>query len=378
MEFIDKIPKHVGVKLQKISKYLSKYTKRAYVVGGCVRDMLLGSEIKDIDIEVYDIEPSKFEKIMEDFGALGVGKSFFVYKWGEIDISLPRVEKKVSLGHRGFRVSLSQDKKEASSRRDFTMNSLMIDLFTGELFDFWGGAEDIQNKTIKIVDENSFKDDSLRVLRAMQFSSRLGFKIDPNSLQIMQKMSLDDLSEERIFWEFEKMFLSKNLHYGLYYMFKLCIAKKIFGIEIDKDILIKTSLEMTRNSHKFEREYYRYYFLYILAKNLELSFDMIFDRLGFPRKYINILKKQKFQDRDISDIFLVKLSLEYPIKEWLGNYIGDVQKRAKELDVYDRMYDGNIFAEDIIKDGYEGKEIGIMLKKRRIQKAKKWVCSKKV
>ena len=97
-----------------LKKFFSPYSKRVYLVGGCVRDEFLGIESKEFDIEVYDIDINKFDELMKKLKAKGVGKSFFVYKWKNFDISLPRIENKIAKGHRGFEVKLTQDEKFAA------------------------------------------------------------------------------------------------------------------------------------------------------------------------------------------------------------------------------------------------------------------------
>ena len=191
--------------MKEIINFLKPYTTRAYLVGGASRDILMGKIPTDFDIEIYDISPQFFEKLMLKLGAKGVGKSFFVYKYKNFDLSLPRIENKNGYGHTGFEVKITQNEKTASIRRDFTINSIMINIFTNEILDFWGGKEDIKNKIIKLIDKNKFKEDSLRVLRAMQFSARFGFKIDKNTIQVCKNIDLSDLSLDRIYKEFEKM-----------------------------------------------------------------------------------------------------------------------------------------------------------------------------
>ncbi len=351
-----------------LKQKLQKFTNRAYFVGGCVRDLILGDEIHDIDIEVFDIKKDDFENLMKEIGAIGVGKSFFVYKYKNIDISLPRIEEKVSYGHRGFRVYLSNDTKEASRRRDFSINALMLNIFDNELIDHWNGLHDIKSKTIRIIDKEKFQEDSLRVLRAMQFSARLGFKIDFDSIQIMQKIDLSDLSSERVFWEFEKMFYAKYLHFGLYYLFKLNIAKKVLDLGIDFKTFLKSALEMQRGKKRFEREFYNYYFIYILSKNLNIDFIYIPTKLKAPTIYTKVLKKQVLPPPEIDKCFLMLLSLEYPIKEWLGNYIKGVKEIAYSCGIYEKVYDGGVRVEDVIKDGFLNKEIGLELKRRKKEK----------
>ena len=88
------IPPKFQTQIQNAISWLAPFTKRAYLVGGSVRDLFLGQDLHDLDIEVYDIEPLAFDTLMQKMGAVGVGKSFFVYKLGNIDFSLPRVERR--------------------------------------------------------------------------------------------------------------------------------------------------------------------------------------------------------------------------------------------------------------------------------------------
>jgi tRNA nucleotidyltransferase (CCA-adding enzyme) len=96
------------MKLKEIIDFLKPYTSRAYLVGGAVRDILMNKTPNDFDIEIYDISPTIFEKLMEKLGAKGVGKNFFVYKYKNFDLSLPRIENKIGIGHKGFKVKITQ------------------------------------------------------------------------------------------------------------------------------------------------------------------------------------------------------------------------------------------------------------------------------
>ena len=349
-----------------LKNYLSNYTKRAYLVGGAVRDIYLNNPINDLDIEVYDISQSKFEEIMKEFGAIGVGKNFFVYKWKNIDISLPRVEKKVGIGHKAFDVKIAFDEKEASKRRDFTINALMLDIFSGNLLDFWGGIDDIKKKIIKIVDKRSFAEDSLRVLRAIQFAARFGFKCDRDSIKIMQDIDISDLSKERIFWEFEKLFSAKYLHIGAYYLFKLKVFEKIFNFRVDCREFFAICREFLKYQDNFDKNSYRYYFLYIFSKILKKDISIFLLPINAPTIYEKFYKKQyqtygKIDDRDI-----LKVALDMPVKSWLESYNPTVKQRAMELGVYNKRLDTKIKSSDIINDGFAGKEISQEIEKRKM------------
>ena len=124
--------------VRKIADVIASKGGRAMLVGGCVRDSLLGKEPKDFDVEVYYMDSAMLRTILESFGNVNaVGESFQVYKLGEIDVSLPRRERKVGRGHKGFEVEGDPHMTfaEASSRRDFSINALMEDALTGELYD---------------------------------------------------------------------------------------------------------------------------------------------------------------------------------------------------------------------------------------------------
>ncbi len=350
--------------IQFLKELFSSYTNRVYIVGGFVRDQYMQLDrSNDIDIEVYDLQPEQFDQIMQSIGALGVGQSFFVYKYQNIDISLPRTESKTGYGHTGFDVQLANDEKLAAKRRDFTMNALMVDIFTNKLYDFFGGIEDIKKKKITIIDEESFKEDSLRILRAMRFASTFGFKIEKNSCQIMQQLSIDDLSNERIVNEFMKMFETKFLHYGLYYCISLNIATQFFDVVIEKRVFIDIYKLMRNNRQFFNDKLYRYYFLYIL--NSFVAIDI--QKSGFPNKLTKeINKHKKYQDKiELNDLFII--ALDMPICDWLGAINESIIDTAKLHNIFENRLETNINVQDVIADGFEKETIKLELQRRRIK-----------
>lgn len=209
-------------KLNKVFDKLDKYSAKPVIVGGFIRDKLLGFDPKDIDIEVYGISSfTKLEEILEEFGSVNsVGKSFGVCKLKfdeyELDFSFPRIDSKIDSGHRGFEIEVnpSLDFKTATSRRDFTINAIGFDVKNKELLDPFNGINDLKNKILKAVNENTFIEDPLRVLRAAQFCARFNLEIDENLLSTCRNMVsenlLDELPKERIFEEIKKIFLKSN------------------------------------------------------------------------------------------------------------------------------------------------------------------------
>jgi len=371
MSLLDAIEPRFKTQILHAISFLKPFTKRAYLVGGSVRDLCLGQALHDVDIEVYDIEPQQFDALMQDIGAVGVGKSFFVYKLGNIDFSLPRVERKIGVGHTGFDVEVCQDEKIGSSRRDFTMNAMMVNIFSGELLDFWDGMASLKAKKIALIDEKSFREDSLRVLRAVQFSARLGFKIDKKTLEVMETISLEDLSKPRILWEFEKLFRAEFLHFGLFYMYQLCLFEKCFTCKADVRFF-EVAKELVRYKKNFEEALQPYYFFYIVANRLHVKPLSWFQMLDAPNHYLTTFKNQPFFESEVSDEMLLHVALTLPIKSWLGNYKEGIKERAKTLGVYEGIFTGGVDVQDVIRDGFEKEAIGLELKRRRMEKIEQW------
>ncbi len=354
--------------IKTVTEYLTqKYHAKCYIVGGAVRDRILGDECKDYDIECFGITIDDFESAMEYLGAQGVGKSFFVYKYHDLDISLPRTEKKIAKGHRGFEVSLALEEKEASKRRDFTINALMYDIQNEQILDFWDGLGDLEHKVIRVVDEDTFVEDSLRVLRAMQFAARFGFKVEEKSCRLCQSISLDDLPKERVFREFEKMFMSKYLHYGLYYLLALGIAKQLFDEHMERKTFIALSRVLQKSQKNFVEKLRPYYFLFICKEHFSIDIKELLDRLRAPIVYYKKVAASP-SPTEISIPFIAHLSLREGIREYVGNYHMDVIAMAKKLDVWDKPFDRGVTPTELLEEGFSGKALGDELERRTEEK----------
>ncbi len=203
------------------------------LVGGCVRDELMNIAPKDWDLEIYGIEPMKLREILDSFGKVdAVGEAFTIYKIGQdLDVALPRRERKIGRGHKGFVVEGDPQMsfEEAAKRRDFTINAILKDVLTGEIIDNYGGRKDIENKILRVVSRETFAEDSLRVLRAAQFAARFDFTIEAETVEICKQIDLTDLPKERIWNELEKLLLkSEKPSIGLQYFYELNIANQLF------------------------------------------------------------------------------------------------------------------------------------------------------
>jgi len=204
----------------EIHTQLQTVNAKAIIVGGFVRDSVMKSpHSKDIDIEVYGLNDiDALKNLLQPLASVHeVGRSFGVLKMSrdgyDLDISLPRLESKTGRGHKGFSVVIdsSISFEQASSRRDFTMNAIGYDLELRSYLDPHGGRTDIDNHLIKMVNSESFIEDPLRILRAVQFSARLDFSIESETMLICQKMvddkMLEELPKERIYEELKKLLL---------------------------------------------------------------------------------------------------------------------------------------------------------------------------
>lgn len=205
----------------RIAQEINKRGGKTYFVGGYVRDQVLDRDNKDIDIEIHGISAEELHEILSSFGPCETkGVSFGVYgiKHYDLDISLPRSESSSGRGHRDFEVFVDPylGVEKASARRDFTINAMMQDVVTGQLVDCYKGMEDLQNKIIRHVDDDTFLDDPLRVLRAAQFAARFNFDIAPETIDLCRKADLTALPSERIQTELEKALL-KAVHPSIFF-----------------------------------------------------------------------------------------------------------------------------------------------------------------
>jgi tRNA nucleotidyltransferase (CCA-adding enzyme) len=190
---------------------------RALIVGGWVRDRLRGRASKDLDIEVFGLTQDRLVELLSPLGRVEtVGQSFPVYKLvppggihGEIDVALPRRESKKGRGHKGFDVrgDPSMSIADAARRRDFTINAISWDPLTDQYEDPFEGRADLERRRLRAVDPRTFSDDSLRVLRAVQFAARFDFTLDEATAALCRSLRLDDLPSERIWGEVEKLLL---------------------------------------------------------------------------------------------------------------------------------------------------------------------------
>lgn len=195
-----------------------------YLVGGCVRDQILRLTPKDYDLEVYGLPLTHIQQVLTPLYKVSlVGESFSVLKlWDPelnqfLDISVPRAERKIGNGHKGFEIVAdpTMSVQEACSRRDFTCNAILMKM-DGTIVDPQGGLQDIEDKVLRHCSA-AFVEDPLRPLRAFQFVSRFRFELADSTKALCKLLAptMHELPKERVWEEWKKWALSKYPAWGL-------------------------------------------------------------------------------------------------------------------------------------------------------------------
>jgi tRNA nucleotidyltransferase (CCA-adding enzyme) len=207
---------------EQVAKLLQAAGGHALLVGGCVRDGLLGIPAKDVDMEVYGLSAEEVERTLKKHFRLDtVGRAFgvFIVKGHEIDIALPRRESKTGPKHTDFVVEGDpcMSPEDAAARRDFTINAISFDPLSGQLLDPYDGVTDLHARRLRHVSA-AFSEDPLRVLRGMQFIARFDLEAAPETIALCRKLSPEHLPAERLWEEWKKLLLkglhvSKGLHF---------------------------------------------------------------------------------------------------------------------------------------------------------------------
>lgn len=194
----------------EIAKKIEQNGGTLYLVGGAIRDKIIGRTIKDQDYCITGMSSEKLKILFPNIKTQG--KAFEVFILENKEFALARTEKKIGIGHKEFEI-VADEKitiEEDLERRDITINAIAQNVLTGEIIDPYGGIEDIKKRKIKAV-SNKFKEDPLRVYRVARFASELQFDVEEETLEMMHslKKELLMLSKERIFAEL-RMALKTN------------------------------------------------------------------------------------------------------------------------------------------------------------------------
>ncbi len=246
----------IPIEVKSVTEKLESAGFEAFMVGGCVRDLILGKEPKDWDVttnatpeEIIALFPKTFYENV--FGTVGVVNEETTNETLKvIEVTPYRLEADYSDNRHPDKVTFSKNLADDLQRRDFTINSLAYSVSKGELVDTFNGKEDIENKIIRTVGEPDarFQEDGLRMLRAIRFSSELSFEIDSGTEKAIRENGhlLENISKERVRDEFSKMIMSPQPKMALISLKKLNILKYVVS-ELEKTI----DVEQNR-AHKYD------------------------------------------------------------------------------------------------------------------------------
>lgn len=207
--------------VENILNKLEERGYKGYIVGGCVRDILINREPKDYDIAT-DATPDDILQIFRDYKTLEVGKKFgtvvVVQEDGIVEVTTFRADGEYKDGRRPEEVYFSKELKEDLARRDFTINSMAYNKKDG-LIDYYNGREDLGKRQIKTVGEpkERFGEDYLRIMRAIRFATELDFSIEDRTYDICKEYGklISNISIERVREELFKLLLSKKPSEGI-------------------------------------------------------------------------------------------------------------------------------------------------------------------
>jgi hypothetical protein len=235
---------------------------KIFSVGGAVRDEFLGKESKDLDVLITGVPMDQLEQLLSKYGRVdAVGKSFGVLKFKprgateDIDIAIPRTEKPTGAGgHQDFDVKSDHALpiEKDLERRDFTINAIAKDI-DGNIVDPYGGQQDLTNKIIRAVNPEAFSDDPLRMLRAVQFASRFGFTIEPETMKMIQDSAstIKGIPAERILTEFDKIVKKGNKRIGAQLLKDTGLFKNIFGFDLNQSTIDRSPFENAHTMGEF-------------------------------------------------------------------------------------------------------------------------------
>lgn len=215
----------------------------AFLVGGAVRDDFLNKSCKDFDLLITKVPQDVLLEILKQHGKVNeVGKSFAIIKFKAFDspedeepfdIAIPRTEVKNGTSHTDFIVTSNPwlPIEKDLERRDFTINAIARDIITNNIVDPFNGIQDLLDKKIRVLNDQSFNDDPLRMLRAVQFAARFNFEIEEETFKQIQKNAhlIKDVSKERVLEEFQKIIKKGNPKLGVSLLVETGLFFELFG-----------------------------------------------------------------------------------------------------------------------------------------------------
>ena len=409
----------IDKKAQKVISMLENKGYNAYIVGGCLRDILLGRKSQDIDITTDALPKEIIDVFKDSYKVIETGVKYgtvtVIIEASPIEITTFRSEQDYVDGRRPEKVSFEKDIKADLSRRDFTVNAMAYNDKDG-LIDLFGAKRDLEDKIIRCVGNprQRFKEDKLRMLRAVRFATTLDFKIEDETFKAIKEYSqyLNEISIERINVELSKMLLVQKPSKAMLLLKKTGLLKNILPVIDDmygfsqqnpyheKDLFFHTMdvLDSVRDDLVLRlaalfHDSGKLYTKTVDENNIghfyghsELSFEIARDnlrRLRYSNNTIELVallcKKHMIDTRNITKkgirklislfgkeniCYLIELQRADSASTTLGgddtlkNKVDEVLAEEDIFSLKDMDIDGN----DVKNLGYKGKEIGDILK----------------
>lgn len=374
-------------KVKYIIDKIYKNNYEAYIVGGCVRDAILGFEPNDYDITT-SATPKAIKDIFRDFKCIETGIEHgtvsVVIDDDIYEITTYRIEGEYKDHRRPENVDFTSKLEEDLKRRDFTINAMAYNEKEG-LIDLFGGNIDIENKIIKTVGNpyNRFNEDGLRMIRAIRFSSKLDFKIEDNTLLAIYDNAkiIKNISLERITDEFNKIILS-NKPENVIYLFKTKLLNYLNISSEENENKIKELYKKISILNKFDKVLVkRLVVLDYLIKELNINCNSFCKELVYSKKIIknhnlilslmkeinikelNKVKVKKILNRIDKSLFEEYLDISRVIYEDEKNF-AQIIYILKEIEENNECYtvkNLKIDGRDIMALGYENKAVGEVL-----------------
>lgn len=249
---------HVPEVVSRVTSQLEAAGFEAFLVGGCVRDHILGVLPKDYDVTTNATPEQIISVFGEDqtfydnaFGTVGVKTDSEEDQYRVIEVTPYRLESEYVDSRHPSCVNFTQKIEDDLSRRDFTMNAIAYSPSKGHFIDMYDGIKDIHEKRIKTVGnpDHRFTEDALRLLRAVRFAAQLDFVIDSETLSsiLVNHETLKNVSRERIKDEFSKLIASKNPSTGMFLLLQTNLLQYI-----SKDLIKGVNMDQNKGGHKYD------------------------------------------------------------------------------------------------------------------------------
>ena len=351
-----------------IAKILEDKGYKAYLVGGCVRDYILGRKINDVDITT-DATPDQIQEVYKDYRQIDFGKKFGTIKIlhddEEFEITTFRIEDDYKDNRHPSSVKFSKDIDDDLKRRDFTINAMT--LRNKNIYDPFNGKADIDKKLIRAVGnpEERIREDALRMLRAVRFSIQLDFDIE-EELKIAiinNKDRLDDIARERIHDELNKMLIT-NPYRTITILKDVELLDKVFPFPVMRFNELKLA----------PKDLYTIYGILFITNNENLV-EKVLEALKYSHSDIsNIESIVKSYKENLSKYDIRKAILDIGLENtkrvidihYILNEDEKVKKTFEEIlkdDIPKEKKDIAINGHDLKKLGFDqGEELGVMLK----------------